>query len=236
MRNEKLFEKIKHTVLEDQTDPEEWNPEKIWAKIEKKKNKRKHWLWLPAAAAALIALMGLSIWLSTPKRGTIGKIEGRSQNVEMPAKPNISQSPAAPKSEKRGRDAEKKPRITNQIIEPQQLVEGDGLIPDDIVLKKAESVDAAPLLSQTELVNTDSTAEVQASKPGEKVLIADISIPESEPEEPSALHRMFEVAKREREARKMRIHISRHNKNLTFWAFVHHSFIENQPVIYPQKP
>ena len=59
-----------------------------------------------------------------------------------------------------------------------------------------------------------------------KVLIADISIPEEKTGEYPALRQIFDQARKERQARKMRIQFNREIKKPGLWSFVHHSFVQ----------
>ncbi|MCE6990990.1 hypothetical protein [Dyadobacter sp. CY323] len=236
MRNEKLFEKIKQTTWSETPDVEEWDPEKVWAYIEKKHENKKIWLWWPYAAASILLIVG--IWFSTDKVDhpvNVVKEEIAKSDV---VKPEIGIKLKLEKSEL----ITSKKSISKPLTHKKYLTKNDtNAFNEDVIESYTLNEDTIPPTK----IDTIQTPELNANlplvaikpdeKPREKVLVAKIAFPEQKPVELTGLQKMFELARREREARKMRIQLIDSKKESGFWSFVHHSFVENPTSAEPAQ-
>lgn len=234
MQNERLFKKVKQTALHDLSGTDDWEPDEIWAVVERKSENRRILLWWPYAAASMILLfMGLGLW----------DFEGLRKVNLADVKSTIKNIPAVPaKPENHVAGISKHPEVGDGRILPRI---GPQLINDrDQIIQKYEAVDTSGhavlkddlregrIQKSIVFEDVDSLKGAAVNEEvGEKVLIADITLPEQKPEELTGLRYMFDLAKKEREARKMRIKIFKRSKSIGLWSFVHHSFVE-----YPSMP
>lgn len=234
MQNERLFKKVKETALHDLSGTDDWEPDEIWAMVERKSKKHRILiLWPYAAASMFLLVMGLALldFESSKKKDLVNVKPTTKDIASVPANAEnhvdgIGKRPDVGDNRILGRI---RPRFVNdrdQIIQKYEAVDTskysilkndlrEGQIQKAVVFEDADS-------SKSAAVN---------EKVGEKVLIADITLPEQKPEELTGLRYMFDLAKKEREARKMRVRILKRSKSIGLWSFVHHSFAE-----YPSKP
>lgn len=231
MHNEKLFDKIREAAWNDTSEPDEWDADKVWASVQSRQMKsKKRWLWLPYAVAASVVLTALLIGF----------------NVMQPAEKPISNVQASPPvkadwGEKSVSQLKQKPVIKKTIgsirKSKSQLAPVTGLAP----VPQSESTPAVQVqhfpsadsnrivhfqdkqpLADSSDINVEPAAVI-----GEKVLVVEIALPENKgpEEELTSLQVMFIQAKKEREARKLRVKYQK-AKVPGLWSFVHHSFLE----------
>jgi hypothetical protein len=234
MQNERLFKKVKETALHDLSGTDDWEPDEIWAVVEKKSENRRILLWWPYAVASMFLLViGLALW----------DLESLTRKDLVDVKPTVKDIPSVPtKTENHIDEISKRPEVgDNRIL---GRISPEFVNDRDQIIQKYETVDTSEysILKndlregqiQTAVVFEDADSLKSAAvneKVGEKVLIADIKLPEQKPEELTGLRYMFDLAKKEREARKMRVRILKRGKSIGLWSFVHHSFVE-----YPSMP
>ncbi|SDF90767.1 hypothetical protein SAMN04487996_113157 [Dyadobacter soli] len=237
MENERLFEKIKDTVLTETSGTEEYDPDKIWRDIAKKRKQKVLWLWWPYAAAIFV-LCGIFIW---------NRMDSRKEQVAVfeRAKPEIFPDVLSKNNQKL--DAGLKAEVREEALFENQKAYSNRVAKKAAVkslyFKKANDSISITILNEDSLptqnkltlsvspTETATDTHYTARPETEKVLIADISIPEDKTEQYPALWQIFEQARKERQARKMRLQLDHRLRKPGLWSFVHHSFVQ-----YPAGP
>ena len=237
MRNENLFEKIKKTALTETAGTDDYDPDKIWSDIQKKSRKTRILWWPYAAASVMLAVLVL---LNLPEK----KQQNVVVRIENPGPPAVRQKPL----EQFERKTDNLPvthklsdsdRITNRknTIEPKLPAAEPATASTDTGMADLQ-IHNSGVTNQTVMsehsINNQSEETQNPEQRSEKVLVADITLPQEQPDQQSGLQRIFDQVKKDRKARKMRLQFNRNVGKLTLWSFVHRSFVENPPVI--QKP
>ncbi|MCF0064093.1 hypothetical protein MUK70_27835 [Dyadobacter chenwenxiniae] len=240
MQNEKLFDKIKQAALTETAGTAEYDPENIWSKIQNKDNRKSRVLWWLYMAASVVFILIFLVNLpekqqkirvansktreTTPQHNPA---EHTRKEIDRPA--ISSKLPASEKSiarkaitEQRLSEAKQEPASIDMSITGLQIPESG--------LEEYQTAFRAD--STTTPVNDKQDLQQK----GEKVLIANIALPEQEIEQ-SGLQRIFNQVKKDREARRMRLQFNRNVGKLTLWSLVHQSFFEHPPAIKnPRQP
>lgn len=233
MQNEKLFKKIKDAVLRDVDDSDDWNPEKVWLKIEKRQNLKLRRLWLSGLAACLILGIGISFILLNGADDQL-VVKGIADNTSIVlqqdklTKSLPGKSRKTPAAKSRSSLEESLPDLLaerNEGGESFSVQENDSVQKYTSFSVLAQAI-PTPELPGDAMRNVVKGSSERPSKP-EKVLIAEIELPEESVEEAPTLRRMFETAKTERESRKIRVNFGANRKKTALWSFVQHSFTDN---------
>ena len=231
MQNEKLIEKIKNTALTETSGTDAYNPEKIWADIKKKKNKKSMWLWWPYAAAASVLLSGVFFWFLMVQH-TETFVQAEVSRIETPPVNLLKKKEADDMETNLSTDANDSVFRDSKFLIKQKSANSDqSPVTTDLqipALSLADSVvpkddDLTAIIDTTNFEKNNQNVNESTT---EKILIADISIPEEKTGEYPALRQIFDQARKERQARKMRIQFNREIKKPGLWSFVHHSFVQ----------
>jgi hypothetical protein len=242
MQNEKLFEKIKNTALTETSGTDEYNPEKLWADINKRKNKKSMWLWGTYAAVASVLLSGVFFWFLKVQH-TETSVQAEVSRIETPPVNLLEKKEADDMETNLSTDANDSVFRDSKFLIKQKSANSDqSPVTTDLqipALSLADSIepkdDITTIIDTTNFEKNNQNVNESTT---EKVLIADISIPEEKAGEYPALRQIFDQARKERHARKMRIQFNREIKKPGLWSFVHHSFVQYpsvRPSILLQK-
>ncbi|GAB3166792.1 hypothetical protein [Telluribacter humicola] len=236
MQNERLYNKIRHTALTETPDVEEWNPERAWAKVGKKRSRSVVWLWLPLAAASVLLVLGLFVRLSNRQNEnalTISKADKVILKRPLPTKELSIQKGTVVVHKMDQVPKKHKPEeylTSNQFAKESEYISLDTVM-DALPVKEVVTEEVA--LVMADITKLEQPAATNLEKATEKVLVAYISIPEQKEEELSALRQMYDQVKQDREARKMRTRLSVTGRKPSLWSFVHHSFVEYPSDVKP---
>jgi len=232
MENEKLFEKMKITILQDRAGSEDWNPETVWKKIENGQKRELTLFWLVRFAACLVLGFGVSFLFSgSPEIKSITTADSECLDSQ---KTDISEEKlndklgdiSIPDVKVMRSDFRAMATLDENIGVENERVEQTNS--DTMSLPFSHSMMTIPVLELPEdSVHRTSNHPSLAPLTMEKVLVADIQFPIDKKEDLPALRQIFETARRERESRKMRVQIGSNRKRAVLWTFVQHSFIEN---------
>jgi hypothetical protein len=238
MQNERLFDRIRHAALTETAGTDEYDPEKLWANIRNKDNRKTRMLWWPYAAASVVLILIFLVKLpekqqkihvannrprlATPEQNPPENIEKKIDRLVIPPK-----LPASNIITNR-RDIPEQ-RLSKTTEEPASI---DTDIPDLQITKSETAENQTTVSSESTITPLNDKLHLQQKK--EKVLVANIALPENKTDQQSGLQRIFEQVKKDREARRMRLQFNRNVGKPTLWSFVHQSFVENRSAT--QKP
>lgn len=226
MQNEKLFKKIKQTAAHASTAPADWDAEKIWAKVEQRRQKHQFSLWRPYAAASAVFILGLLALVSVHmKENSQAQIHKHKVTATV-RKANPVQNKALLKG-----NAAYPKESTSSLAARHERTE---------IIRKASR--------QMQMANkTGYETEVKEILPGTDSvhILAGAGTPEQEPVLETAvttqphdtltpLLKMFEHAKRVREERKMIVRLEEKNRSMDLLFFDHPAFIEHHPGSEPR--
>jgi len=238
MQNERLFKKIKDTAENASAVSGEWDPERIWAKVERRQKKQKFSLWRPYAAASVTLIIGLSLWfLSKYKENNLAVIKGSNLSKAI-IKANavgdsidLQGSVSDNSHKKLTAHHDLRNKATHKAIRQMRAVTGnqnkDKTLAEDHV--NAQVIDTAGYFA--------GAGNLIASVEKEEVM--ETNIPELPHDTLTPLLQMFEHAKRVREERKMIVRLDDKNRSMDLWLFDHAAFVEhhlvNEPKLFLQK-
>ncbi|WP_247235265.1 hypothetical protein [Telluribacter sp. SYSU D00476] len=234
MQNERLYNKIRHIAHTETPSTEEWNPDRVWAKVEKRRKKGAVWLWLPVAAASVLVVLGLFIGLSDDRNESLVIVSKADKVIPIQPLPSVALPIQKGVEVVQKRDQEQLEPKENLIANP--FSEGTEPLSTDTAMESlpAEEVGTAEVtLAITDTVKLEQPDATSLEQTTERVLVAYISIPEQRSEELSALRQMYDQVKQDREARKMRTRLSVTGRKPSLWSFVHHSFVEYPSYVKP---
>ncbi|MCF2447428.1 hypothetical protein L0657_25970 [Dyadobacter sp. CY345] len=233
MQNEKLFKKIKDIVLRKTNDSDDWDPEKVWLKIEKRQNRKLAWLWLSALAACLVLGIGISFIILKTTDNQLSKSSLAGKTPDVLKRERLVKN--LPDKSSETINAKLRPSLKvslRHLIADGDKGRGRHLVQENDSAQEDSSYRVLASSLQVFEPPKDSITRAENEPSGnlfrpEKVLIAEIELPNDRAEEAPSIRRMFETAKKERESRKIRVNLGAHRKKTALWSFVQHSFIEN---------
>ncbi|MCE7060354.1 hypothetical protein [Dyadobacter sp. CY343] len=239
MRNERLFDKIREASQTNNAESEDFNPEKIWASVKEKQKPKTVWLWWPYAAASVLLLIVFVISILKPENQQI--LASKSTTPAVPQKLHAGRLEADSKlvrKPKSGFEMVEKP-IENQPDQMDSKTENSISFEEntEAVTPQVADIPSVTQPIESSINTTNTIADSITAKPRfEKVLIADIALPEENTVQLSALQRIFDQVKKDREAKKMRLQFDRNVGKPTFWSFVQQSFVEYPTAVKPTSP
>ncbi|CAG5069091.1 hypothetical protein DYBT9623_01826 [Dyadobacter sp. CECT 9623] len=239
MQNERLFDKIREASQTNNAGSEDFNPEKIWASVKEKQKPKTVWLWWPYAAASVLLLIVITISVLKPEKQQV--LANKSITPAISPKLHADKLQTDNKLVGKinpGFEIVTKP-IKNQPDQEDFKPENQISVNENTEVAAPQVADiptvTQPIESSINIANT--VADSVTAKPrAEKVLIADIDLPEENTVQLSALQRIFDQVKKDRKARKMRLQFDRNVGKPTFWSFVQQSFVEYPTVVKPSPP
>ncbi|KAA6438973.1 hypothetical protein FEM33_14820 [Dyadobacter flavalbus] len=225
MQNEKLFDKIRQTAERSSAASEDWNAEKIWAKVEQRRQKHPLSIWRPYAAASAVLILGFLAWSAVYKQENAAAVSdgnnvkthsGKAQPVRNQA---LLQSNAAGHQKYTVRSGERN-KTYRKALHQAHNRNADEMI--------KEAYDALNL-PETDSVQVLAAAGMQEEKP-----VLETAFAEQPHDTLTPLLQMFEHAKRVREERKMIVRLEEKNRSMDLLFFDHPAFMEHHPGSEPK--
>ncbi|MEI7586146.1 hypothetical protein [Runella sp.] len=227
MQNQKLFDKIRASLADEETlkqEPLEWSKENVWQKIEQRQHQKNKKLWGPlAATAALVVLMGGYVWflavveVENPNKNrlsVVGKQREINKIVPVQTKKKVTDFKFH-KSEK-VLDSEPMSKDTFAVFSlPISLADVKNTSKQDSVPPTAPASEMQPVVE---------------NKPKKRVLVVDIDLPDAPPTadhllKTTFLQRFSQQARRLKTERKFDIKALDRKPGNGIWSFVGQSFV-----------
>jgi hypothetical protein len=233
MQNERLFRKIKQTTEHSAAASGDWDPERVWAKVEQRQKRHKVSLWLPYAAASAVLILGLAVWLSLGYQENMLVQHNESSLTATSGKTppiqdlTLLQGPTSDASERKDLiiKQDKQSKTSRKILRKTHLVNSN---------KKANGED-----NNVNGSESDSPHVLAGGGTLEQESALESAIPDQPYDNLTPLLQMFEHAKRVREERKMIVRLEEKNRAMDLMFFDHPAFMDhhpgNEPKLFLQK-
>ncbi|GGB94801.1 hypothetical protein [Dyadobacter sediminis] len=222
MQNERLFKKIKQTAERPSAAPEDWNAEKIWAKIEQRQQNNPFSRWMPYAAASAVFILGLAalifIHLKEDSRANIHKnnIAATGHKAYPPQNQKLLKGNAADSADGKSfvAEHEERSRTIHKAIRQKRTGSAHKIVNKPEINVNPSGIDSVHVFADAGILEKEPALEAVVPPPHDTL---------------APLLQMFEHAKRVREERRMIVRLEEKNRSVDLLFFDHPAFIEHHP-------